>query len=46
MPVKDVARALGKPLSWTKVTLMRGRRRLSAELTGEPAATADGKAYG
>lgn len=46
MPVKDVARALEKPLTWTKVTLMRSRRRLAAELTGAARASTDGEAYG
>ena len=46
MPVKDIAHALGKPVSWTKVTLMRSRRRLSNELAGEADATANGEAYG
>ena len=37
MAVKDIAQALDKSLSWTKVTLMRGRRRLATELAlGEP----------
>ena len=34
MPVKDVARALDKSVSWSKVTLMRSRRTLEAELSG------------
>ncbi len=46
MSVRDVARTLGKPMSWTKVTLMRSRRRLSAELAGGHEATANGEAYG
>ncbi len=46
MSVKDIARTLQKPMSWTKVTLMRSRRRLSAELTGANEATANGEAYG
>lgn len=33
LPVRDVARALDKSLSWAKITLMRGRRRLQAELS-------------
>ena len=32
MPVKDVARALDRSVSWAKVTLLRGRRRLEAKL--------------
>ncbi len=46
MSVRDVARTLEKPMSWTKVTLMRSRRRLSAELASGPDATANGEAYG
>ncbi len=46
MSVKDVARTLEKPMSWTKVTLMRSRRRLSTELAGGHEATANGEAYG
>ena len=44
MSVKDVARALDRPMSWTKVTLMRSRRRLSAVYEGE--STIEGNAYG
>lgn len=32
MSVKSIARALDKSSSWTKVTLLRGRRRLASEL--------------
>jgi RNA polymerase sigma-70 factor (ECF subfamily) len=46
MSVKDVARTLDRPMSWTKVTLMRSRRRLSNELGGANGATANGEAYG
>lgn len=46
MSVKDIARTLQKPMSWTKVTLMRSRRRLSTELTGANETTANGEAYG
>ena len=46
MSVKDIARTMGKSMSWTKVTLMRSRRRLSAELPGEQEAAANGEAYG
>jgi RNA polymerase sigma-70 factor (ECF subfamily) len=46
MSVRDIARTLEKPMSWTKVTLMRSRRRLSAELASGPDATANGEAYG
>lgn len=46
MSVKDIARSMGKPMSWTKVTLMRSRRRLGRELSGEQEAAANGEAYG
>ncbi len=46
MSVRDIARTLEKPMSWTKVTLMRSRRRLSTELASGPDATANGEAYG
>ena len=46
MSVTDVARTLEKPTSWTKVTLMRSRRRLSTELVESNETTADGEAYG
>ena len=32
LPQRDVARAMQRSLAWTKVTLMRARRRLRAEL--------------
>jgi RNA polymerase sigma-70 factor (ECF subfamily) len=37
LSVKEVATALDKSASWTKVTLMRGRRKLSDELGGATA---------
>ena len=46
MSVKDVARTLEKPTSWTKVTLMRSRRRLGSELVDADDTTANGEAYG
>ncbi len=46
MSVRDIARTLEKPMSWTKVILMRSRRRLSAKLASGPDATANGEAYG
>lgn len=33
LPIREVARALDKSLSWAKITLLRGRRRLQAELS-------------
>jgi RNA polymerase sigma-70 factor, ECF subfamily len=32
LPLADIARALGRSQAWTKVALMRGRRRLTAEM--------------
>lgn len=46
MPVKDVARALGRPEAWTKVTLFRARRTLSRALADESAQTGESKVYG
>lgn len=46
MPVKEIARALGRPQAWTRVSLLRARRRLAAELTGEAATEKESKAYG
>jgi RNA polymerase sigma-70 factor (ECF subfamily) len=45
LPVKEVARALGRPQSWTRVTLLRARRRLATELGGD-ATGKESKAYG
>jgi RNA polymerase sigma-70 factor (ECF subfamily) len=46
MSVKDVSRTLEKPMSWTKVTLMRSRRRLSTELAVANEEATNGEAYG
>lgn len=46
MPVKEVARTMEKPISWTKVTLMRSRQRLGRELACEAESSAKGEAYG
>jgi RNA polymerase sigma-70 factor, ECF subfamily len=46
LPVKEVARALGRPQSWTKVVLLRARRRLVRELEDENATSDENKAYG
>jgi RNA polymerase sigma-70 factor (ECF subfamily) len=32
MPVKEVSRALSRSVSWTKVTMLRGRRKLTQEM--------------
>lgn len=44
LPVKEVARALDKSLSWAKITLMRGRRKLQVELSAS--APARSESYG
>lgn len=46
LPIREVARALGRSQAWTKVTLLRARRRLSAELTEPRPSASEGKAYG
>ena len=46
MPVADVARVLQRPMSWTKVTLMRARRRLIRELAAEAAVSIRSENYG
>ena len=46
MSVKEIAKALDKSTSWTKVTLMRGRRRLTEELTIEQAGAMQRESYG
>jgi RNA polymerase sigma-70 factor (ECF subfamily) len=45
-PVREVARSLGRSQAWTKVTLLRARRRLAAELAAGAAGTNEGKVYG
>ena len=46
MTVKEIARALGRPQSWTKVILLRARRRLARALKDEDATHNESKAYG
>lgn len=46
LPIREVARALGRSQAWTKVTLLRARRRLSAELAEPGMKPSEGKAYG
>lgn len=46
MPVKEVSRALGRSLSWTKVTMLRGRRKLSKRIMNESAANDGSTSYG
>ena len=46
LSVKEISSALDKSPSWTKVTLMRGRRRLSHALAAEPNPVARSESYG
>ncbi|HEX2138833.1 MAG TPA: sigma-70 family RNA polymerase sigma factor [Woeseiaceae bacterium] len=46
MSIREVARALGRSQAWTKVTLMRSRRRLQSALAIDAARTSERKAYG
>ena len=46
MPVKEVSRALGRSLSWTKVTMLRGRRKLANRVINEAAANNESTSYG
>jgi RNA polymerase sigma-70 factor (ECF subfamily) len=46
MSVKDISTALDKSLSWTKVTLLRARRRLTAELVVGQPDSAQRESYG
>jgi RNA polymerase sigma-70 factor (ECF subfamily) len=46
MSVKQIAKALDKSLSWTKVTLLRGRRQLTAELGVDRNGAVQRESYG
>lgn len=46
LSVKEISQALDKSASWTKVTLLRGRRRLSAELATPAAGSEKRESYG
>lgn len=46
LSVKEISRALDKSGSWTKVTLLRGRRRLSDELTDTGSEPVQSESYG
>ena len=46
MSVKEIGQALDKSLSWVKVTLLRGRRRLAAELVEAAPTRAQRESYG
>ncbi|MEQ8208139.1 MAG: sigma-70 family RNA polymerase sigma factor [Woeseia sp.] len=46
MAVKDIARTLQRSLPWTKVSLMRSRRRLRTAMTAQEAGRPESEAYG
>lgn len=46
MRVREIAEAMQKSASWTKVTLMRSRERLARELSDEAGTIREGEAYG
>ena len=46
LSVKEISSALDKSASWTKVTLHRGRRKLSTDLAGDSAAAEQRQSYG
>lgn len=46
MPLKEIAKALQRSLPWTKVTLLRARRKLKIALAESHDSHAAGKAYG
>ena len=46
LPIREVARALGRSQPWTKVTLMRSRRRLQSALAEDATTTDESKVYG
>lgn len=46
LPIREVARVLGRSQPWTKVTLMRSRRRLQSALAESATTTNESKVYG
>lgn len=46
MPVKEISRALGRPNTWIRVSLLRAKRRLAAEMGTGSATRKEDKAYG
>ena len=46
LSVKEISTALDKSVSWTKVTLMRGRRRLSENFAAGSPAVIESESYG
>ena len=46
MPVKEISRVMEKSLSWTKVTLLRSRRRLSRAMQASAAGNERSASYG
>jgi RNA polymerase sigma-70 factor, ECF subfamily len=46
MPVKEISRALGRPQTWTRVSLLRARKRLATGMKDNGATGKESKAYG
>jgi RNA polymerase sigma-70 factor (ECF subfamily) len=46
LSVREISTALDKSASWTKVTLLRGRRKLTKELAGDSSAAEARESYG
>jgi len=46
LPVKEIARVLDKSQPWTKVTLLRSRRKLAAALAVQPSGVIRRESYG
>ena len=46
MSIKDIATAMERSVSWTKVSLLRSRGRLGVVLGATPSASEKGEAYG
>lgn len=46
MPVREISRSLGRSQAWTRVSLLRARKRLAAGMTGDGATGKESKAYG
>jgi RNA polymerase sigma-70 factor (ECF subfamily) len=46
MSVKEIAKTLDKSMSWTKVTLFRGRRQLATALAADGHGTSQRESYG
>lgn len=46
MPMKDVARTMDRSLSWTKVNMLRARRKLQQEMLEDPSVDQRSTSYG